>query len=601
MDSKIVRDKKGRFTSTGKFQRYEKFIEKFRIPSFENEEEICDDWGDGRRIVELKYLSEQLKSCPNCSTPLHLHFCKKERMYGLGSILYIECEMCKNEVKIYTGKQHRSNGTVKGMKIWDVNTKCGLAMDHAGLGPYQVSNFLTALNLPSIHPSTLRARENEIGATLRNYTQESCDEALLKEANLTSKSGEDHEDEDDTSPINISFDAAWQKRGSGRSYNSHSATATMIGMETGKIVAFDLKTTDCRKCLFTQTDDHDCNKNFNGSSKAMESALAIDMAQSLKDKGFNISKITMDDDSTTISRMKKTVDPNIAKISDKNHVRKNISNALYKLQEKHKSLSTKTINYLLKDVSYAISQNKGNPEGLQSNIRAIIPHSFGDHSLCDSHWCGYLKDSSNYKHRSLPYGKDLVGDDLKRDLQEMFCHYSENSQKMANLGSTQANESMNFLISTKAPKAKHFGGSSSLGHRLAAAVSQKNCGRKYISQVHNRHGLSPGNFTIRHNDKMDKKRKAEKNREQTKGAKRRRLVKKSVQAKCTKTKEIREGVQYSTSVDLVADTCTDSIQTIPDKMEPPTQTCIGLESAKNSEVVVFDLETTGFGKAVYMN
>lgn len=54
----------------------------------------------------------------------------------------------------------------------------------------------------------------------------------------------------------------------------------MIGMETGKIFAFDLKTTDCRKCLFSN--DHECNKNFYGSSKAMESALALDMAKSLK-------------------------------------------------------------------------------------------------------------------------------------------------------------------------------------------------------------------------------------------------------------------------------------------------------------------------------
>uniref|UniRef100_K1PE21 Mutator-like transposase domain-containing protein n=1 Tax=Magallana gigas TaxID=29159 RepID=K1PE21_MAGGI len=352
-------------------------------------------------------------------------------------------------------------------------------MDHAGLGPYQVSNFLTALNLPSIHPSTLRARENEIGSTLKTYTKESCDEALLSEASATSKSGKD--EEDDTSPINITFDAAWQKRGSGRSYNSRSATATMIGMETGKIVAFDLKTTDCRKCLFSN--DHECNKNFDGSSKAMESALALDMAKSLRDRGFKISKITMDDDSTTISRMRNNIDPNIMKMSDKNHVRKNMSNALYKLQEKHKSLSTKTINYLLKDVSYAISQNKGNAKGLESSLKAIVPHSFGDHSQCDARWCGYLNDPTSYKHSSLPYGKDLIGEDLKRDLLDMFCHYSENSEKMANLGSTQANESMNQLIATKAPKAKHFGGSSSLSHRLAAAVSQKNCGRKYLSQV----------------------------------------------------------------------------------------------------------------------
>lgn len=30
------------------------------------------------------------------------------------------------------------------------------------------------------------------------------------------------DEENDTSPINITFDAAWQKRGSGRSYNCRS-------------------------------------------------------------------------------------------------------------------------------------------------------------------------------------------------------------------------------------------------------------------------------------------------------------------------------------------------------------------------------------------
>lgn len=106
-------------------------------------------------------------------------------------------------------------------------------------------------------------------------------------------------------------------------------------------------------------------------------------------------------------------------------------------------------------------------------LKAIVPHSFGDHSQCDARGCGYLNDPTSYKHSFLPYGKDLIREDLKRDLIDMFCHYSENSKKMANLGSTQANESMKKLIAAKAPKSEHLGGSSSLSHRLAAAVSPK--------------------------------------------------------------------------------------------------------------------------------
>lgn len=123
-----MRDKKGKFISTGKFKRYSQFSKKVKIPNLENGNQNKEEFGFGfgRRIVELGYLAEQMKSCPNCSTPLYLHCCKKERLYGLGSILYIECQSCKKELKIYTGKQHRSQNTVKGMKIWDVNTKCGL-------------------------------------------------------------------------------------------------------------------------------------------------------------------------------------------------------------------------------------------------------------------------------------------------------------------------------------------------------------------------------------------------------------------------------------------------------------------------------------------
>lgn len=62
-----------------------------------------------------------------------------------------------------------------------------------------------------------------------------------------------------------------------------------------------------------------------------------------------------------------------------------------------------------------------------------------------------INDATSYKHSSLA---DVIGEDLKRDLFDMFCDYSENSEKMANLGSTQANEYMNQLIATKAPTPK---------------------------------------------------------------------------------------------------------------------------------------------------
>jgi hypothetical protein len=65
-----------------------------------------------------------------------------------------------------------------------------------------------------------------------------------------------------------------------------------------------------------------------------------------------------------------------------------------------------------------------------------------------------------------------------------FQNIAKKSDRLIHIGSSQANESLNQIISTKVPKAKHFGGSESLNFRVAAGVAQKNVGRKYITKIH---------------------------------------------------------------------------------------------------------------------
>ena len=51
--------------------------------------DIC--WQDGRRIVELNTLAEQLNACDGCDTPLNLMNIEQERVHGFGSYLSIRC------------------------------------------------------------------------------------------------------------------------------------------------------------------------------------------------------------------------------------------------------------------------------------------------------------------------------------------------------------------------------------------------------------------------------------------------------------------------------------------------------------------------------
>lgn len=94
----------------------------------------------------------------------------------------------------------------------------------------------------------------------------------------------------------------------------------------GKIVVFDFKMMDGRKCLFFN--NYECNKNFDGSLKVMEFVLVFDMVKFLKD-WFKIFKIIMDDDLIIILRMWNNIDFFIMKMSDKNYVWKNMLNVLY--------------------------------------------------------------------------------------------------------------------------------------------------------------------------------------------------------------------------------------------------------------------------------
>ena len=85
-------------------------------------------WGIGRRIVKLKFLADQLKSCKHCCKPLHLSNTTREQRVGYASILYITCD-CGFINNISTGKSHRPPGKEKrGMTVYDINTKAVLGI-----------------------------------------------------------------------------------------------------------------------------------------------------------------------------------------------------------------------------------------------------------------------------------------------------------------------------------------------------------------------------------------------------------------------------------------------------------------------------------------
>ena len=73
----------------------------------------------------------------------------------------------------------------------------------------------------------------------------------------------------------------------------------------------------------------------------------------------------------------------------------------------------------------------------------------------------------------------------------VFDGLAVHSERLAPLGSSQSNESLNNTIASKAPKSRCYGGSESHDFRMAAAVLQKNDGHGYIAAVVSQAKYSP--------------------------------------------------------------------------------------------------------------
>ena len=494
-------------------------------------------------------------------------------------------------------------------------------MLHAGLGERTVNNFLSVLNLNTLSKPTLKARENEIGTVFEKAAEESqqkwaieelkktiletpvCRKPRIREttkrsSSLQPKQGSSHRNARarSTSPgyctvgMHGSSDACYQKRGSQKSYNSLSGASTIIGVRTKKVINSALRCKQCKLCATAQKDGrkpkaHKCQKNWDGSAKAMEPDMFCDMISSMKKKGLGLQAVSGDDDNTGFARAKLTIDPDLQKKKDKNHVRKGVTTKLFQLRntKKYKELSVTAIMGLTKYFNYMLTQNQGNPAGIRRGLRAIVAHSFGSHTFCSPKWCKLLKNK-NGKHANLPRGKSLTSPLLRKALTKIFIKdLIPHAEQLAQLGSSQGNESFNMLLVRKAPKANHYSSSRSLSFRLAAAVSQKNEGYSYVPDAHEKLGLSPGYSTRKRAHSLDHDRERQSAIRQTKEYKKRRIELKSSRAGIEKSNEILEGETYGSEIALSKTPDLEKIPDIYDDDKPiPENAC----------EIIFDLETT---------
>jgi DNA polymerase III epsilon subunit-like protein len=436
-------------------------------------------------------------------------------------------------------------------------------------------------------------------------------------------------DENDLIPISVSYDMGWQKRGKG--FNSNTGQGAVMGLDTGKVIDYTTKTNTCRICEHAaknhaQPRIHDCRKNHTGSSKSMEPLSAVELFQNATNYNMKYSTYT-GDDSTTECYVHEQVSYGIEKYSDIIHIKRSLTTRLYNLSKSNtfvncSSLSQKVINYLVKCFSISVNQGKGDSKSIQTSLKSIVPHAFGNHDTCSDEWCGYKQDPIEYRHTHLPYGKDLHGDCLYNALVELFSQYYSDAvvEKLAPVANSQRNESLNSVVGSKAPKIRFYGGSESNDYRVACAVAQTNIGHTYINQTLEAMGVEPGRICIDHNLQLDKKKNDDNVRKKTIEFKRRRNQLHSRRLSRNNKKEQQEGKTYESNVGLTLD----KTSTLPSTSEAtevfdlssvsdktfityentvseftPRPTCPDIVYHDNIfyNIIVFDTETNATGRA----
>ncbi|XP_067210254.1 uncharacterized protein [Linepithema humile] len=291
----------------------------------------------------------------------------------------------------------------------------------------------------------------------------------------------------------------WSKRGNGRSYDSLNGYAAIIGFMSNKVLDYTTR---------------------NRSAKAMEAdagAQLVNKSKILQDAMLNVGVLIGDEDSSTISAVRKGHDNVIYKLADKNHLVKHFSSELYDLANRFKELKkTGVISHLKKCFCYVISQNKGKTFDLASAIKSIPDHVYNRHENCGN-WCTRGDD------KSISQAIILKDELLYDSLRQIFIKYSNNASKFSIAASSQANESLNSVIASRAPKAKCYSRTESADFRVASAVLSKNEGDRGLLIVKEKLGLTSGKYTTTYCNNADKLRKNKSIKKNTRKEKLKRL------------------------------------------------------------------------------
>ena len=214
------------------------------------------------------------------------------------------------------------------------------------LGESHASSFVSNMGIPTPNQRIIKRHERNVGKAIEAVNDELCEKAFSLEKER-SKTDTDH-----TPKINVQYDMRLGKRG--RAMNSKTGFGSLIGKETGEVVAFGTRNTSCRTFNVSERKGKEqspnyCRKNWTKFSKAMEPYVEVELSRKVRKRSVGVSAIATDNDSLTIKKCRDEIDPNLQKHADVGHTTKNLKAQVETIFSRHQGVIQKVIGHFEND------------------------------------------------------------------------------------------------------------------------------------------------------------------------------------------------------------------------------------------------------------
>ena len=204
-------------------------------------------------------------------------------------------------IPVLNGDPNDTNNRRKSLS-YEINLRSLLTPYYLGVGSRDIVAFgsMLGLNGSSCFHSCYQNNSKKVEDIIIKVASQFMDDVLIEEISATLKEKNTNKYSTEflvteikntlqAIPISCSYDMGWQKRSTGKVFDSLSGQGYLIGCRSKKVLSFNTMTKSCSICKRSNPNnklprEHGFNVNWEGGSGAMELVLALSLINTLFNK-----------------------------------------------------------------------------------------------------------------------------------------------------------------------------------------------------------------------------------------------------------------------------------------------------------------------------